>query len=217
MRILEQLQNNKGTVSSALGKALAQDVLNGEASILDEAITLCSYMAADKKQKSIRAGAAKVVEIVAMKQPELVADRLNDLLPAFAVAEPQTRWMLLRTFEFCAPLNLADAERALPYAKQALSQRQGLCLSSSAVLYLGALGAQNMALAKTVLPLINKEAQDPIKNEEDWILEAYITTAHNLTGNALDSAAKFASECATMPRKATVKRADKLLDAIKKS
>jgi hypothetical protein len=44
MSIFEQLSRNKGTVSSALGKALAQKVLNeGETNILSECIALTTY------------------------------------------------------------------------------------------------------------------------------------------------------------------------------
>ena len=37
MSILPQLENNKGTISSKLGKALAQQALEGDRAILDEA------------------------------------------------------------------------------------------------------------------------------------------------------------------------------------
>lgn len=65
MSVFEQLTRNKGTVSSALGKELAQRVLRGETDILDEAIKLSSYDTANFKSRSVRSGAAKIVEIVA--------------------------------------------------------------------------------------------------------------------------------------------------------
>ena len=65
MSIFSQLQNNKGTVSSALGKELAAKVLLGDISILDEAISLTTYEVENKKEKNVRSGAAKIVEIVA--------------------------------------------------------------------------------------------------------------------------------------------------------
>jgi len=68
MPILNQLQKNKGTLSSALGKSLAEKVLKGEKGILNEAVELINY-----DDKNVRAGAAKIIEIVAEKKPELVA------------------------------------------------------------------------------------------------------------------------------------------------
>ena len=87
MDLFSKLVNNKGTVSSALGKQLARDVLDGDTELLEEAISLVCYRLDEKSQKSIRAGAAKIVEIVAEKQPQLVADHLQDLLPALEVPE----------------------------------------------------------------------------------------------------------------------------------
>ena len=65
MQIFELLRQNKGTVSSALGKELAQRVLNGNIDILHEAIELSVYKVKDKNEKNVRSGAAKIVEIVA--------------------------------------------------------------------------------------------------------------------------------------------------------
>jgi len=78
MSIFEQLSNNKGTISSALGKTLAQKVLNGQLDILAECIDLSSYEAEAPAKKHIRSGAAKVVEIVAEKRPELIAPHLKN-------------------------------------------------------------------------------------------------------------------------------------------
>ena len=106
MTIFAQLSTNKGTVSSVLGKTLAQQVLQeGRSDILLECIDLSSYEATSPASRHIRAGAAKVVEIVAEAQPELVAPHLEKLLPALAVAEPQTCWMIIRVMGFCARLN----------------------------------------------------------------------------------------------------------------
>jgi hypothetical protein len=105
MSIFEQLSNNKGTVSSALGKVLAKKALDGQISILLECVDLASYKPSAPNQKHIRSGAAKVIEIVAENRPELVAPYLEKLLPALSVKEPQTRWMIIRTMGFCAHLN----------------------------------------------------------------------------------------------------------------
>ena len=102
MSIFEQLSNNKGTVSSALGKELAQKVLQeSRGDILLECIDLACYEASAPASKHIRSGAAKVVEIVA-KDPELVAPYLGKLFPALSVQEPQTRWAIIRVMGFGA-------------------------------------------------------------------------------------------------------------------
>jgi hypothetical protein len=67
MNLLDQLKSNKGTVSSALGKELAEKVLKGDKSILEQAIDYVSYDLDNQKSKGIRAGAAKILEKVAEK------------------------------------------------------------------------------------------------------------------------------------------------------
>ena len=64
MGLLEKLKKNKGTVSSALGKELAAKVLAGDRELLNEAVELCLFDKENPKSKSVRAGAAKIVEIV---------------------------------------------------------------------------------------------------------------------------------------------------------
>jgi predicted subunit of tRNA(5-methylaminomethyl-2-thiouridylate) methyltransferase len=76
MDLFDQLKNNKGTVSSALGKELAEKVLKGDKSILEQAIDYVSYDLDNQNSKGIRAGAAKILEKVAEKQPDLIANRL---------------------------------------------------------------------------------------------------------------------------------------------
>ena len=125
MSLFEQLSKNKGTVSSALGKALAQKVLDEkETDLLSECIDLASYEATAPACKHIRSGAAKVVEIVAEKQPEAVAPYLEKLLPALSVPEPQTRWMIIRVMGFCAHLNKPIARRAMTYAEKYIDNKE---------------------------------------------------------------------------------------------
>jgi len=80
MDTFEKLSNNKGTVSTTLGKALAKQVLEGQTGILMECVDLASYEPSRPDQKHIRAGSAKVVEIVAETRPDLVAPFLEKLL-----------------------------------------------------------------------------------------------------------------------------------------
>jgi hypothetical protein len=211
MGIFAQLENNKGTVSSALGKKLAQEVLNGDTSILNEAVYLSSYNKNDKRSKNIRSGAAKIVEIVAEQNPGLVAPYLEDLLPALSVYEPQTRWMAIRTIGFCAHLKESIASQAIPFAEKFIDSKDGLCLVSSADLFLGDMGATSKANAIKVFPILVKSTKHIILNEQDWLLEAFIKIFKNLERIEQDKIIAFANEWAESLRKSTVTRVKKLL------
>ncbi len=212
MTLLDQLSKNKGTVSSTLGKALAQKVLDErQANILLECIDLSSYEAEASRSKHIRSGAAKVVEIVAEKRPQLVAPHLEKLLPALAVSEPQTRWMIIRTMGFCAHLNPAVAKKAVPYAEKYIDVKEGLVLASSADLFLGDLGALSKQDAHRVFPILELSMENPVVNEPDWLLEACFKLFHNLAKAEQEKVKKYAEQCQTSSRKSTQQRAKRLL------
>jgi hypothetical protein len=212
MSIFQQLSNNKGTVSSALGKTLAQKVLNGQIDILSECIDLASYEAEVPDKKHIRSGAAKVVEIVAEKQPELVAPHLGKLLPALSVKEPQTRWMTIRTMGFCAHLNKPVAKKAIEYAEAYIqNKKDGLCLSSSADLFLGDFGALSKKDAQKVFPILMQSIDNLIFNEQDWVLEALSKILPNLAKDEQIVVFKFAEHWQYSARKSTQQRARKIL------
>ncbi len=69
MDLFERLSNNKGTVSSALGKEMAIQVLAGDDLMLEKAVELTRYDLDNVESKNIQAGAAKIVEIVVEKSP----------------------------------------------------------------------------------------------------------------------------------------------------
>lgn len=167
MPILEQLQNNKGTISSALGKSLAKEVLKGKTEILTEAVRL---VRADSK--NVRAGAAKIIECVAEDKPEMVADYLIDLMPAFEFPEPQTRWMITHTFGLCAKLNPDTATEIFDRAVSFTGSEHGTCLQDSAITYFGYIGtlsAKHAAKAFTIL----EEAIYSVPKRIPRILESY--------------------------------------------
>jgi hypothetical protein len=211
MSTFEQLSNNKGTVSSALGKVLAKNVLDGQTCILLECIDLASYEPSALNQKHIRSGAAKVVEIVAENRPDLVAPYLEDLLPALSVKEPQTRWAIFRTMGFCAQLNKTMAEKAVVYAEKYISEKEGLCIASSADLFLGDLGAISEKDAHRVFPILEQSMENVIENEQDWLLEAFYKLFLNLTKAEQETARKFAERWQYSSRKTTQQRAKKIL------
>ncbi len=63
MHLFEKLITNKGTVSSALGKELAKEVLDGNEQFLKEAVELVNYDIQNIKSKGVRTGAAKKLEL----------------------------------------------------------------------------------------------------------------------------------------------------------
>lgn len=211
MGIFSSLQNNKGTVSSALGKELAQKALNGNSEILHEAVELCVYEAGDEKQKHIRSGAAKIVEIVAEEKPETVTPYLERLLPALTVSEPQTRWMIIRTMGFCAALAPDIAERAIEFADRYIVRKEGLCIASSADLFLGDYGAISPEKTGRVFPILEKSVNKILMNEQDWLLEAFIKIAGHLTTDQKKKVEDFAREYEQSSRNTTRDRVKKLL------
>ena len=211
MSIFRLLKQGKGTISSSLGKELAARALDGEISILTEALDLCVYDLPNSNSKHIRAGAAKTVEIVAEKAPELVAPHLESVLPALSAPEPQTRWMILRTCGFCASLCPKSAVKALQAAQSVIENKEGLVLSSSADLFLGDIGAVSRACAERAYPLLKKSSMSLIKNESDWVLEAFRTLSANLDHHQREFVRQFAGKHIDSLRKSTRQRADRLL------
>ena len=214
MGIFYALKTNKGTVSSALGKQLAADALAGDLSILEEAVRLTGYDRDNPKAKHVRAGAAKIVEIVAEQEPELVVPYLDQLMPALETAEPQTRWMVIRTLGFCANGAPLTAAKGIPFAAEYLREKAGLCLSSSADLYLGAMGAVSPEYAWQCFPLLIQAFSDPLPNEADWIAEAFLALHHHLgeaeKKQALQRLDSYERQNADSLRASTIRRFGKL-------
>jgi hypothetical protein len=161
------MEKNKGTISSRLGKALARDVLAGQTEILAEAVDLLSH---DSKQ--VRAGAAKIIEQVALSDPSLVVVYLPRLLPALDVNEPQTRWMAIHTLGLCAALDTSTALQALPRAAAFIMADSGACLWGSTIIYLGYLGATSEANGRKAFPLLDRALQIP--DREKNVLRSFI-------------------------------------------
>ncbi len=213
MSLFERLSKNKGTVSSALGKTLAQQVLGqNQIDVLMECIDLASYQAPDSAAKKIRSGAAKVVEIVAQQRPKLVAPHLAKLLPSLSVPEPQTRWMIIRVMGFCARANPTTAQKAVPFAEKFLDRKEGLCIASSADLFLGDFGAVSKNNAHRVFPILERSMKKPIPNEPDWLLEACFKLFPNLGKVEQEKVLKFAGRHQSSPRKSTQQRARIILE-----
>jgi hypothetical protein len=210
MTIIDQLRNNKGTVSGVLSKKMAAEVLAGNMEILHEAIELSSYALTDKKEKNIRSGATNIVETVAKERPEWVAPYLEKLLPALNANEPQTRWMIIRTMGFCAVYNETVAEQAIEYAKIYIrNKKEGeLCLVSSADLYLGDYGAISRKNTEQVFSILLESTDNVILNEHDWLLEAFTKLIPHLSDDEKATILSFASEYKDHSRKTTQKRVE---------
>jgi len=214
MDLLDQLRANKGTVSSALGKELADKVLNGDKSILEQAIEHVSYDLDNEKSKGIRAGAAKILEKVAEKRPDLIADKLGKLKPALIVKEAQTRWMLMQVFGFCANINPKDSESILDYAKKYLNENAGVCLSGAVHLYLGRIGATSNKTANKVLPILDDSLKTASENEIDWILEGFLNIIDKVDSDSKQLIKRNAELQLDSKKKSTQDRAKKILKKI---
>lgn len=168
MSILPQLEKNKGTISSKLGKALAKDVLAGETAILEEAVDLLAH-----ESKQVRAGAAKIVEQVALGDPSLVVEFLPRLLPALEVDEPQTRWMAIHTLGLCAALDTSTPLEALPKAEAFVEAESGACLWGATVVYLGYVGATSAENARAVFPILERALQR-VPKQTKRVLQSFL-------------------------------------------
>jgi len=214
MDLLELLKTNKGTVSSALGKELAQKVLSGNTSILKSAFDCVLYDLENPKSKGIRAGAAKILEKVAEKRPGLIAHDLDRLKPAMKAKEPQTRWMILQVFGFCAKLNPEDAELILENARECLTENTGVCLSGAVHLYLGRIGATSDKTANKVLPILDDALRTASENEIDWILEGFLSILDRVDPDSKELIKRNTELQLDAKKKSTQNRAKKILKKI---
>lgn len=214
MEIFDLLKSNKGTVSSALGKELGAKVLNGDISILKEAMKYVVYDLDNVESKGIRAGAAKIIEIVAEKRPDLVAKDLEKLKPALNVSETQTRWMLMQVFGYCANLNPKESVTVMNYAIKYLAENAGVCLSGAVYKYLGRIGATSEKIAMDVLPVLDDSLKSASENEIDWILEGFLSIISTLKPESLMLVGRNAEICLESRKKSTQERAKKILKKI---
>lgn len=213
MSIFPQLEKNKGTVSSQLGKDLAKEVLqNDQLDILTEAVELVCYDLNNPKAKKIRAGAAKIIEIVAEKKPGLVIPYLNQIFPAMEVPEPQTRWMLYRVYGFCAQAGSDLMEEVATLARTTIREKIDgqLCLVSSADLFLGDWGSLNRECCDRAFPILVESSDNILMNEHDWIFESFLKMISLLTDQEKKTVLSIVEEFEDHPRKATLKRIEKI-------
>ncbi|HBH05358.1 MAG TPA: hypothetical protein DDX92_01995 [Flavobacteriales bacterium] len=213
--LFEKLRKNKGIVSSKLGKELAEEVLNGNEVILHEAIKLVTYDLQNEKEKNIRAGAAKILEKVSEKKPEMVSPYLSEIYKAFEAKEPQTRWMLMMTYGYCADINSETAATAIDFAKSYLSENSGVCLSGAAEVYLGRIGATSEEFAQKAFPILLDAYDTAGMNEIDWIFEAFIMLIPKLTIKQREEVFTCAYEYNHASKKSTQKRREKLMKLAK--
>jgi hypothetical protein len=211
MNVFSRSSNNKGITSSKISKALAQNVLNGQTDILLDCIDLVSYDIEAPARQHVRSGTAKVIEIVALNRPDLVAPYLQKLFPALSAKELQTRSMVIRTMGFCAYLNKPVARDAIVYAERYIIQKEGLTLASSTDLFLGDFGALSIEDAQTVFPLLERSMQNLIPNEQDQLLEALFRLLRNLGSPERKRCFEFAERWQGSARKSTQQMMRKIL------
>ena len=108
-------------------------------------------------------------------------------------------------------MNKSVAIKCIDYAEKYLTNKEGLCLSSSAELYLGDIGALSKDEAKKVFPILEKASENAEVNEVDWILEAYMKMVNNLEEDEKNKIRQYANKNTDAPKKSTQKRVRKLL------
>lgn len=186
MSIISQLEKNRGTISSALGKSLAKQFLAGETAILEEAVDLLAH-----EDKNVRAGAAKIIEQVAMADPNMVVSFLPRLLPTLGASERQTRWMVIHTLGLCASLDTPTALQALPQVQTFIDADSGACLWGATIVYLGYLGATSQPNARTVFPILER-ALDTIPRQAKNVLESFLRMLDQADGDVRTQIARYA-------------------------
>jgi hypothetical protein len=109
---------------------------------------------------------------------------------------------------FCAHLNQPVAQKAIAYAEKYLDKKEeGLCLASSADLFLGDYGVLSTQAAAQVFPILEYSLETVITNEQDWLLEALYKVYPNLDETGQATTRKFAQRWQYSSRKSTQKRA----------
>lgn len=211
MELLDLLKDNKGTVSSKLGKDLAVRVLKGDTAIFQQAVDYACYELDKPEAKSIRAGAAKIIEKTAEKKPSLLAPELERLKPALSVPEPQTRWMLIQVFGYCAKLNPEAAISVMDIAKSYLTENAGVCLTGAAYRYFGYVGATSETAAQDCMQVLDQAILSASLNEIDWILEGFMLFCHLLPSEDKKVIEKHTENQLDSTKKSTQKRAVKLM------
>jgi hypothetical protein len=153
MSLLERVKDNKGTVSSALGKKIAAEIVSGHGELLDECFPLVLH-----DNKNVRSTCAKIIEIVAESKTDYIATKLDSLLPVFDFPEPQTRWCILYVFGLCAKDNPEAAKKAFKLMDSYVARESGTCLLGRTIDYLGYIGADSHEYAVKSLPYLEKAA-----------------------------------------------------------
>lgn len=203
-----KLEKNNNLRSSTLGKELAAKVLDGDSAILEEAEKLIK-----SKDENIRAGAAKIFEIVAEKKPELVKKYLASLLSQLSVKEAQTRWMIIRTFGLCSTVAPEIALQALDKARMFIENPDsGACLWNRTIFYLGNIGSLSRENSKKVFPIL-ETAIEKVPRQENAILDAFQKIFNSADKKIQNKILKYAGEYAKSEKNSTQKRATKLLKA----
>lgn len=148
MDLLKELENNKGLVSTSLAKKISEEILSKNTNLLTQTINIVS-----SENANVRAGAAKIIELVAIKKPELISKNLKSLLPLLDAEEPQTKWVTIHVFGLCAKLEPKLSKSVITKAKLFLKDKS-LCLQDRAITYFGYLGSISSKDASEILPIL---------------------------------------------------------------
>jgi hypothetical protein len=113
---------------------------------------------------------------------------------------------------YCAHLNKAVAQKAIIYAEKYIQAKEGLCIASSADLFLGDFGAISEDDARQIFPLLEMSMEKVLFNEEDWLLEAFMKLFTKLKKDEQEEVIKFAQRWQYASKKTTQQRAKKIMN-----
>ena len=121
----------------------------------------CAALVEDLSSSSRRKRqfAARVVALLAQREPEILAQYIPDLVDALYRPEAQTRWEVLDALTALVPAHAAELDEAFDGAEAALFDELSATLRLSAFNLLAAWGASEAGRSQKVWPIIDEAIQ----------------------------------------------------------
>lgn len=215
MSYLDLFMSNKGTISSKLSKQIATQLLESNQGIPYEIVELCFYNHHVGKFKNIRSSACKIVELIAEERPEWVSSYLKDLSLVLEVSEAQSKWMIIKTFSYCADLNKGDFKDILNNVLQIFNNDPGLVLMSSCLMYFSSFINIYNASFDSILDEIVKYTSHSKENEFDFFISFFEEVRHLFSSSTKERVYALVNIMKHSSRKITLKRKKKFLDQLR--
>ncbi|MDY2777692.1 MAG: hypothetical protein SOU51_04880 [Collinsella sp.] len=120
-------------------------------------VALVDDLAGNSRRK--RQLAARVIGLLAAREPDMLTDHIPDLIDALYRPEAQTRWEILDALTLLTPVNAKEIGGAYEGAEDALFDELSATLRLSAFRFLTTWGATDRGRSKKVWPLIDEAIQ----------------------------------------------------------